>query len=70
MTIEKLWGMINRIDLVDDPKETLKRCRIAEEYLAKVDCPALMQEDWKGSIPFDEMMEAIAFLTNEAYHRM
>lgn len=69
MTIKKLWGMINRIE-TGDPEETLKRCKIAEQYIIKVDCPELMQEDWKGNLPFDEMMESIYKIANEARRRV
>lgn len=69
MTITKIWGMINRIE-VDDPHETLKRCKIAEQFLVKVDCPELMKEDWRGIYPFDEMMESICHIVNEASHRV
>lgn len=68
MTLEKLWGMINRIE-VADVEETLKRCKVAEDFLVKVDCPALMVEDWRGVLPFDEMMETICHIVNETYHR-
>lgn len=69
MTINKIWGMINRIE-VKSPKETLKRCKLAEQFIVKCDCPELMIEDWKGNYPFDEMMEAIGFIKNSAYQRM
>lgn len=69
MSVSRIWGMINRI-AVADPRETLKRCELARDYLARVDCPELMTEDWRGVLPFDEMMETIAHIANDAYHRM
>lgn len=64
-TLKDLWGMVNRI-AVSNPAETLKRCDLAEQFLVKADCPDLMEEDWRGNIPFDEMTETIIRVRAEA----
>lgn len=59
MSAQKYWYFINRIE-VEDPVETRRRCGLAEEVIVKA--PISIDE-------FDAMMETIALICRESYHR-
>lgn len=59
-TINQLWAFVNRID-VDDPKETRGRAETAILFLDK--CDYLPRD------VYNDMMDCIAYLVRESYHR-
>lgn len=60
VTTNQLWGFVNRIEVVD-PKLTRDRAQSAIKVLDKVDC---LDVD-----TYDAMMDAIAYIVRESYHR-
>ena len=59
-SINQLWDFINRIE-VDDPKATRARAAQAIEVLDK--CKYLDIDT------YDNMMDSIAYIVRESYHR-
>lgn len=59
-TINQLWAFINRIE-VDSPVKTRERAAQAEAVLCKC--------DYLDVNIFDEMMNSIAYIVRESYHR-
>lgn len=59
-TTKQLWDFVNRIE-VYDPVVTRDRAQSAIKVLDKVDC---LDVD-----TYDAMMDAIAYIVRESYHR-
>lgn len=66
-TAQEIWNVVNKIPC-GSSAETKRRCQKTEEWLGKINAPCLMQEDWKGDLMMDEVMETICHLYNDACH--
>lgn len=59
-TNSELWAFVNRIE-VDSPTETRKRAEQAIKVLDKC--------DYLDIDTYNDMMDAIAYMVRESYHR-
>lgn len=59
-TVNQLWGFVNRIE-VEDPKLTRERAQSAIKFLDNI-----VGLDVNT---YNDMMDAIAYIVRESYHR-
>lgn len=59
LSLKACWEMVNRIQLAENAKEMIRRCRVAEEWLKKNEI--ISNEE------FDELMNSVAYWSREAY---
>lgn len=59
LSLKKCWEMVNRIQLGENAKEIVKRCKIAEEWLNKNEI--ISNEE------YDDLMRSVTYWSREAY---